>query len=65
MNQGMLTNVPRDSIAKAIWEGTAIMGTNGLVGNPLVTYSFVLSLSQSDVSTFVKGSGFLPQTFKY
>jgi hypothetical protein len=31
MNRGVLYNTPRELIAKAIWEGTAIMGTDGSV----------------------------------
>jgi hypothetical protein len=60
MNRGVLTNVLRESIAKAIWEGTVIMGTNGYVRDQLGTYSFVISLSQTNVSTCAKGGGFLP-----
>jgi hypothetical protein len=64
MNRGVLTNVLKESIAKAIWEGTAIMGTNGSVHNPTATYSFVISLSQTEVTTCAKGSGFVPTTAK-
>jgi hypothetical protein len=65
MNRGVLTNVPKESIAKAIWEGQAIMGTDGSVRDPLATYSFVISLSQIEVATCAKGGGFLPTTAKY
>jgi hypothetical protein len=65
MNRGVLTNVPKESITKAIWEGQAIMGTDGSVRNPLATYSFVISLSQIEVATCAKGGGFLPTTAKY
>jgi hypothetical protein len=65
MNRGVLTNVPKETIAKAIWEGQAIMGTDGSVRDPLATYSFVISLSQIEVETCAKGGGFLPTTAKY
>jgi hypothetical protein len=65
MNHGVLTNVPKETIAKAIWEGQAIMGTDGFVCDPLATYSFVISLSQIKVATCAKGGGFLPTTAKY
>jgi hypothetical protein len=65
MNRGVLANVPKESIAKAIWEGTAMVGTDGSIRNPLATYSFVISLSQIKVVTCAKGGGFLPATAKY
>jgi hypothetical protein len=65
MNRGVLTNVPRESIAKAIWEGTAIMGTDGSVRDQLANCSFVISLSQTNVATCAKGGGFLPITALY
>jgi hypothetical protein len=65
MNRGVLTNVPRESIAKAIWEGIAIMGTDGSVRDQLATYSFVISLSQTNIATCAKGGGFLPITALY
>jgi hypothetical protein len=65
MNRGMLTNVLMESIAKAIWEGTAIIGINGSVCDPIATYSFVISLSQIEVITCAKGGEFLPATTKY
>jgi hypothetical protein len=60
MNRGVLTNVPKESIPKAIWEGQAIMGTDGSMRDPFATYSFVISLSQIEVVTCAKGGGFLP-----
>ena len=65
MNRGVLYNTPRALIAKAIWEGTAIMGTDGSVRDPIATYSYVISLSQEAVSVSVKGGGFLPPTAQY
>jgi hypothetical protein len=65
MNHGVLTNVPKESIAKAIWKGQATMGTDGSMRDPLATYSFLISLSQIEVVTCAKGGGFLPTTAKY
>jgi hypothetical protein len=66
MNRDVLYyNTPRELIAKAIWEGTAIMGTDGSVRDPIATYSFVISLSQEAVAVSVKGGGFLPPTAQY
>jgi hypothetical protein len=42
-------------------EGKAIMGTEGSAQDPVATYSFVISISRTDVKTNVKGGGFLPR----
>lgn len=60
MNRGVMRNTTKALIAKAIWEGRAIMGTDGSVKGSSATYSFVISMSQTDVNTNVKGGGFLP-----
>ena len=65
MNRGVYLNAPRAAIAKAIWEGTAIMGTDGSIRDPIATYSFIISLSQTAISPNVKGGGFLPPTAQY
>jgi hypothetical protein len=65
MNRGVLQNELPETIARAIWEGKAIMGTDGSVRDPDATYSFVISISQTDVKTSVKGGGFLPPMAQY
>ena len=65
MNRNVLHNVQREEVANAIWEGKAIMGTDGSVRDPTATYSFVISISRTDVKTNVKGGGYLPPTAKY
>jgi hypothetical protein len=65
MNRGVRQNELSETIAGAIWEGKAIMGTDGSVQDPVVTYSFVISISRTDVKTSVKGGGFLPLTSQY
>jgi hypothetical protein len=41
------------------------MGTDGSVWDPTATYSFVISISRTDVQTNVRGGGFLPPTAQY
>jgi hypothetical protein len=56
------------SIVRAIWEGKAIMGStaDGSVQDPVATsYSFVISISRTDVKPNVRGGGFLPLTAQY
>jgi hypothetical protein len=67
MNQGVdQIEQSETSIARAIWEGKAIlMGTDGSVQDPIASYSFVISISQTDVKTNVRGGGFLPPTAQY
>ena len=60
MNRNVEHNVKLEEIANAIWEGKAIMGTDGSVRDPTATYSFVISISRTDVKTNVKGGGYLP-----
>jgi hypothetical protein len=65
MNRNVVHNVKLEEVAKAIWEGKAIMGTDGSVRDPTATYSFVISISQNVVKTNVKGGGYLLPTAKY
>jgi hypothetical protein len=65
MKRGVLYNTPQALTAKAIREGTAIMGTDGSVWDPIATYSFVTSLLQEAVALSVKGNRFLPPTAQY
>jgi hypothetical protein len=66
MDRGVLQNELPETIARAIWEGKAIMGTDGSsVQDPDATYSFVMSISLTDIKTSVKGGGFLPPMAQY
>jgi hypothetical protein len=66
MNHRVMQNEMCKTIARAIWEGKAIlMGTDGSVQDPIATYSFVISISQPDIKPCVKGGGFLPPTAQY
>jgi hypothetical protein len=51
MNRGVGQNELSETIAWAILEGKAIMGTDGSVQDPVATYSFVISISRTDVKT--------------
>jgi hypothetical protein len=66
-NRNVEQNEQSETIARAIWEGKAIMGgTDGSVQDPTATYSFVIStISRTDVKTNVRGGGFLPPTAQY
>jgi hypothetical protein len=62
MNRNVKRNEKPETIARAIWEGKAIMGTDGSVRDPTANYSFVISISRTDVKTNVRGGGFIPPT---
>jgi hypothetical protein len=65
MNRGVMIKGNRARIAVAIWEGKAIMGTDGSVKDNAARYSFVLSMSKTNVTECVKGGGLLPPTPQY
>jgi hypothetical protein len=65
MNRGVMRNDMYENIARSIWEGKAIMGTDGSVKKSRASYSFVISMSKTNVTINVKGGGFLPTTFQY
>jgi hypothetical protein len=65
MNRGVHQNMLSKNIAKAIWQGQAIMGTDGSVWGSIATYSFVISISNTNITPNVKGGGFLPPTAQY
>jgi hypothetical protein len=44
-----MQNESSETVARAIWEGKAIMGTDGSVQDPIATYLFVISISQTNV----------------
>jgi hypothetical protein len=66
MNHGVMRNGTYENIPRSIWEGKAIMGTGDrLVKKFKATYSFVLSMSKTNVTINVKGGDFLPPTPQY
>jgi hypothetical protein len=65
MNRGVHTTLPMNVIAQAIWDGQAILGTDGSVTDDIATYSWVLSLTSSNVTGDVKGGRFLPPMVQY
>jgi hypothetical protein len=42
MNRGVLQSKLSENIAKAIWEGKAVMGTDESVQDPIATYPLVI-----------------------
>ena len=65
LNRGVTSTIPLAEVAKAFWEGKAIMGTDGSVKGEVATYSWVISIKQDDIQCNVKGGGFLPATAQY
>jgi hypothetical protein len=64
MNRGATHNAPLAILAQAIWDGHAILGTDGSVRDDTATYAWVLS-TNVDVTADAKGGGVLPPTATY
>lgn len=65
LHHGVNANTPLSTVARAIWDGTAILGTDSSVYNNKATYSWILSTSQTKIAVDVCGGGFLPPPAKY
>ena len=65
MNRGTQTTTPEAIVAQAIWDGQAIMGTDGSVKDEVATYSWIISTTTDEIGADVKGGGFLPPTAQY
>ena len=65
MHQGVHTNIPHLIIAQAIWDGLAILGTDGSVKNETATYSWILSTTTDTINPDVIGGGLLPPPATY
>jgi hypothetical protein len=65
LNRGVTSNTPEAIVAQAIWDGHAIMGTDGSVKDDIATYSWVISTTNDTIGADVKGGGFLPPTAQY
>jgi hypothetical protein len=50
MNCGVHTTLPMNVIAQAIWDGQAILGMDGSVTDDIATYSWVFSLTTTNVT---------------
>jgi hypothetical protein len=65
MNRGTTLQMPEMIVAQAIWDGQAIMGTDGSVKDDITTYSWIISTMTETIGADVKGGGFLPPTAQY
>jgi hypothetical protein len=52
-------------VAQAIWEGQAILGTDGSVRADVATYAWVLAVNKDGIEANVKGGGLLPRSAQY
>jgi hypothetical protein len=60
MHHEILTSVPLATIAAALWEGQAILGTDGSVIEQKATYSWIISTTLDAIVADAHGGGFLP-----
>jgi hypothetical protein len=66
MIHGIYTSVSLATTAKAIWEGQAILGTDGgsVIGQK-ATYSWILSTTSDVIVADARSRGFLPSPAQY
>jgi hypothetical protein len=60
MHRGTQTSVPLAQIAEALWNGQAVLGTDGSVIGQKATYSWILSTTLDVIVVDARGGGFLP-----
>jgi hypothetical protein len=65
LHRGVKVEVPLAYVAQSIWEGYAVLGTDGSVTPTQSTYSWILSTSPNTISADVRGGGRLPQPAQY
>ena len=65
MNRGIISTTPDAIVAQAIWDGQAIMGTDGSVKGDIATYSWVISTTSNTIGADIQGGGYLPPTAQY
>jgi hypothetical protein len=67
MLRGLVNHVPLDEIATAIWNGDAIIGSDGSVADDFGTYSFVIliNLDQDEPTLAVSLGGNLPEIAEF
>jgi hypothetical protein len=65
LNHGVQYHTPFPIIAQSIWDGHAILGTDGSVHGDVATYAWILSTTENNVEADVKGGSFLPPTAQY
>jgi hypothetical protein len=65
MQRGVHTNIPRPIIAQSIWDGLAIMGTDGSVKDDTATFSWIISTTNDTINPDVTGGGLLPPPATY
>ena len=58
-----LTSLP--TMAQAIWDGQAILATDGSIKNNIATYAWIISNSNDTIAQDISGSGLLPPSAPY
>ena len=65
IHRGTQTSVPLAQIAEALWNGQAVLGTDGSVIGQKATYSWILSTTSDVIVADARGGGFLPPPARY
>jgi hypothetical protein len=60
MHRGIQMSVSLATMAKALWEGQAVLGTDGSVLEQKATYSWIVSTTLDVIFADARGGGCLP-----
>ena len=65
MNLGTCHHTSLTATAQAIWDGQAILATDGSVKNNKATYAWIITNDHDQITTDIQGGGILPSSAKY
>ena len=65
MHHGTHCHTPLPITTQAIWDGQAILATDGLVKQNIATYAWIISTTNNTIGQDVTGGGLLPPSAPY
>ena len=65
MHHGTQCSTPLPTMAQAIWDGQAILATDGSIKNNIATYAWIISNLNDTIAQDISGSGLLPPSAPY
>ena len=65
MHRGTQCNTPLPIVAQAIWDGQAILATDGSVKNEIMTYAWIISTTNKNIEQDITSSSLLPPSTPY
>ena len=65
MHHGTQCNTPLPIVAQAIWDGQAILATDGSVKNEIMTYAWIISNTNDNIEQDITSGNLLPPSTPY